>query len=47
MKNERKTNFGHGLLNVFFSGDELHIILERNLEMCEHSSFIIVDEIVF
>ena len=28
--------------------DELHIILKgRNLEICSHSSFLIVDEIVF
>jgi len=34
-------------LNDFCSKDELHIILKRrNLEICEHSSFLIRDEIV-
>jgi len=31
-----------------FSKDELHIILmRRNLEISEHSSFLIIEEIVF
>ena len=32
---------------MIFSNDELHIILNyRNLEMCEHSSFLIIDVII-
>jgi len=32
----------------FFSNEEFHIILKRrNLEICEHSSFSIIDKIVF
>ena len=34
--------------NFFFSPDELHIILKRsNLEVCEHSSFSVINGIVF
>ena len=33
---------------MIFSNGELHIILKRrNLEICEHSSFLIIDENVF
>ena len=33
---------------IIFSNDELHIILKGwNLEICKHSSFLIIDEIVF
>ena len=33
---------------MIFSNDELHSILKRrNLEIWEHSSFLIIDEIVF
>ena len=32
---------------MIFSNDELHIILKRtDLEICEHSSFLIIDEII-
>ena len=35
------------LLNIFLN-EELHIILKRrNLEICKHSSFLIIDETVF
>jgi len=34
--------------NNFFSNDELHIILtRRNLEICKHTIFLIINEIVF
>ena len=33
---------------MIFSNDQLYIILKRrNLELCEHSSFLIIDQIVF
>ena len=33
---------------MIFLDKELHIILKgRNLEICKHSSFLIIDEIVF
>jgi len=33
---------------MIFSNDELHIILKaRNLLICEHSSFLLIEEIVF
>jgi len=35
-------------LKVIFSNDELIVIWNRsNLEFCEHSSFLIIDKIVF
>ena len=33
---------------MIFSNDELHIILKpRNVKICEHSSFLNINEIVF